>query len=367
VEFRVLHILSGDLWGGAEAQMALQISAQRALGIDARALLFNSGETSRRYADRSIPVLQLHESEGFFQLLRASTQAAGDFAPELTVSHGYKETIVAAALKRRLGIPFVSTFHGWSESYRGTRWLKMLVYETIYLFLSRHVASGSITVTDALRKELKLDACVIQNVAEAPPVEIAGTKSTAGLDPRRRSVVCVGRLVPVKRLDRAIDAFAELLRQWEAHFGPKPMLYLIGEGELEAALRQRSAALGLHSDVSFLGFRNDVLRLISEADALLLTSESEGLPTVLIEAMLAGTPMVLTDLPGIREALARGTAYPALLVSHPAPSEYAAALMKILREPIDPGGDLLRRVHEWFHPERAAREAIDYYRARIGG
>src|SRR5579862_4904644 len=119
MELRVLHILSGDLWGGAEAQMALQIAAQRSLNVDARTILFNAGETARRYRERSIPVIELAESAGFFPLVRAAAREAGKFNPQLIVSHGYKETMVAARLKGALGIPFISTFHGWSESYSG--------------------------------------------------------------------------------------------------------------------------------------------------------------------------------------------------------------------------------------------------------
>ena len=50
----VLHVISGDLWGGAEAQMAAQLAALNELGWETHVLLFNDAETHRFYRERNI-------------------------------------------------------------------------------------------------------------------------------------------------------------------------------------------------------------------------------------------------------------------------------------------------------------------------
>jgi glycosyltransferase involved in cell wall biosynthesis len=63
----------------------------------------------------------------------------------------------------------------------------------------------------------------------------------------------------------------------------------------------RVTSLGLTDHVVLAGERADVASLVAAADLLLLTSLREGIPGVVLEARAAGTPVVATDLPGVRE------------------------------------------------------------------
>jgi len=87
--------------------------------------------------------------------------------------------------------------------------------------------------------------------------------------------------------------------------------------------------LGLHDTVRFLGLRSDVWELYGAADALILSSRSEGLPMVVLEAMMAGIPVVATKVGGVPSALGDG----GLLVDVASPRQLGDAMQELLANP----------------------------------
>jgi glycosyltransferase involved in cell wall biosynthesis len=104
----------------------------------------------------------------------------------------------------------------------------------------------------------------------------------------------VGRLVPIKRVELALEAVARARAD-----GSAVRLEVVGDGELRAELEQRARALGLGDAVHFAGFRPDMPAVVSETDIALLTSDNEGTPVALIEAGAGGRPAVATDVGGV--------------------------------------------------------------------
>jgi glycosyltransferase involved in cell wall biosynthesis len=114
-------------------------------------------------------------------------------------------------------------------------------------------------------------------------------------------ILGVGRLSPAKDFPTLIRGFAEVRRRREAR------LIILGEGPERAGLTALAQALGVADDVALPGFRENALAYMAGAKVFVLSSAWEGLPTVLIEALAAGTPVVSTDCPsGPREILQDG-------------------------------------------------------------
>lgn len=106
----------------------------------------------------------------------------------------------------------------------------------------------------------------------------------------------VGAFSSVKRQDRLLRAYARS--------GAETPLVLLGKGETEGEIKQQIAELGLNDKVVMLGYRTNPYPFIQKAKALILTSDAEGLPRVLIEALLLHTPVISVDCPsGPREIL----------------------------------------------------------------
>lgn len=99
-----------------------------------------------------------------------------------------------------------------------------------------------------------------------------------------------GRLTHVKNQAFLIDIFyAFHLTQ------PNSALLIAGTGELEAALKEKVASLGIASSVIFLGFREDMPDLMQAFDIFILPSLAEGLGIILIEAQASGLPCIISD------------------------------------------------------------------------
>lgn len=113
-------------------------------------------------------------------------------------------------------------------------------------------------------------------------------------------IVCVARLIPLKRHDILIRAFHQLRDRSRAK------LWLVGEGPEEVRLRTLVAELGLESQVVFTGFQSDVGHLLRSADIFTLSSESEGCSRSILESMGAGLPSVVSDAGGNRDLVVHG-------------------------------------------------------------
>lgn len=114
-------------------------------------------------------------------------------------------------------------------------------------------------------------------------------------------VVAVGRLTRQKNFPGLLRAFARVRRSREAR------LLILGEGVDRPKLEALVEELGLEDDVGLPGFVDNPYAYMSRASLYVLSSRWEGLPTVLIEALYCGPPIVATDCPsGPREILEAG-------------------------------------------------------------
>ena len=114
-------------------------------------------------------------------------------------------------------------------------------------------------------------------------------------------ILAVGRLTEQKDLGMLIRAFAEVRRTCAAR------LLILGEGEDRQQLEGLVRRLSLERDVRLHGFTPTPYAFMARAALFVLSSRWEGLPTVLVEALACGTPVVSTDCPsGPREILRNG-------------------------------------------------------------
>lgn len=114
-------------------------------------------------------------------------------------------------------------------------------------------------------------------------------------------VVAVGSLIGQKDYPTLIQAFAKVRKSRAAR------LLILGEGRERERLEALIAQLGIENDVRLPGFAQNPCAYMARAGVYVLSSRWEGLPTVLIEALYCGPPLVATDCPsGPREILAEG-------------------------------------------------------------
>lgn len=170
----------------------------------------------------------------------------------------------------------------------------------------------------------------------------------------RPVLVAVGRLTEQKDFPTLLRAFALVRQQSDAR------LMILGEGEQRGALEWLVAELGLEECVAMPGFVENPYAYMRRASLLVLSSQCEGLPTVLIEAMACGTPVVATDCPsGPREILEDGRW--GRLVPVGDVDALAQAILAVLQTPRGHLPDVRERARDF-----AQERAIDAYLAALG-
>jgi glycosyltransferase involved in cell wall biosynthesis len=114
-------------------------------------------------------------------------------------------------------------------------------------------------------------------------------------------VTLVARLVPIKRVDRFLRV-AQLL----ATRRPRARFLIVGDGELRNRLVHSAEAQMLESKLTWAGLRRDMPDIYVASDVVVLSSDNEGTPVSLIEAQATATPVVGTDVGGMRAAVRDG-------------------------------------------------------------
>jgi glycosyltransferase involved in cell wall biosynthesis len=122
-----------------------------------------------------------------------------------------------------------------------------------------------------------------------------------GLPPSSKIVGVVAGFKPPKSLHH----FVEVSRRVH-QVQPTVKFLMIGDGELRSPLESKIRQWSLEGTVIITGWRSDVPDLLRLLDIFLLTSQWEGAPLVLVEACLAGVPIVSTNVDGIAEIVENG-------------------------------------------------------------
>jgi len=135
----------------------------------------------------------------------------------------------------------------------------------------------------------------------------------------------IGRLHEEKGVDVLLSAVASVAGK---HPGFK--LLVIGDGPYRMELEKMSLSLGISGQVVFAGAREDVTDIIPVLDILVLSSPWEGLPNVIMEAMVSGTAVVATAAGGVKELITDGET--GLLAEPGDASGISSALLRMIED-----------------------------------
>ena len=238
-------------------------------------------------------------------------RALGPVRPSLVHAHFGIDGVHALPLARSLGVPLVTTFHGYDATLSTAALLSSPTWASYPLFRHRLARDGDLflCVSGFIRERVLAlgfpERCTL--------VHYTGVDWQA-IQPRdpgeeTPTILHVARLVEMKGTEYLIRAVAALVR---TH--PQASLDIVGDGPLRARLQRLAGSLGLGSRVRFLGAlpHADVLRHVRRAAMLVLpsvrtpTGRVEGLGMVLLEAAATGVPVVASRVGGIPEGVLEG-------------------------------------------------------------
>ncbi len=207
---------------------------------------------------------------------------------------------VAARLSVRKRRPYVLTHYGTEIWHHDGK-------DALFRELNRRARHVTFYSQALLRRANELDVPLPAASVVYPPVAgVFQPLSPEARDEKRRALLAGGDalLLNVKRLHPLADqatlvaAMARVAAQ-----RPGARLLVAGSGQEEASLKAQAKALGLHERVRFLGLvpNDEIAALAAAADLFVLPSKLEATPTVALEALACGTPVLSADNPGGQE------------------------------------------------------------------
>jgi len=212
-------------------------------------------------------------------------------------------------------------------TYGGTP-LGSLLYNIIAIIetLNMHLATKMVAYTPSIVETLHLD--LYRNKILTTGARYVDTKEfaqTTAITDRKDVIGYVGRLSREKGVLNLIQAMPEIV-----HERPAVQLCIIGEGPLHDAARRMTQENGLIERVRFLGEipHHRIPTCLNEMKLLVMPSYTEGLPTILLEAMACGTPVLATPVGNIPDIIDDGEN--GFIIPANSPSILAAAIVAAL-------------------------------------
>ncbi len=220
-------------------------------------------------------------------------------------AHDYKSEVLGLLLRQRHPMKLVTTLHGFTGETWRTRLYAKVADHAIRRY-DHALAVSPELVEHARRLGLTSEQVTpLPNAIEAHEYASSPSRSAARaqlkIDPAASVIGVIARLSIEKGIDRAIDLLPALRK-----LNPKAQLHVIGSGPQEATLQRQAQSVGVADQVVWHGWQTDVRPYLASMNALLLPSRTEGLPNVLLEAMVMRVPVAATPVGGVPELLDHG-------------------------------------------------------------
>jgi glycosyltransferase involved in cell wall biosynthesis len=300
-------------WGGSEALWAA--TASRALDAGHRIFVsvYDWVELPPAVAELEARGAQIHRRKvsrrwrrsGILMRLFYPFRALHDFNPDVVlinqgstydISRGKEFTRLRDALVRDARWPFVLLCHCEQDapSRRRSRERARVAFAAARIV-------GMLSQNLRARSEQHLGISLPHARYFQNPLKIKGTRLLPWPQTNDLRFAFVGRLEHVKGLDLAIQVLSSPAwreRNW--------ILDIYGDGELRAAYQLQVANLGLTDRIRFAGFTCDIDAVWRDHHLLLLPSRAEGVPNSMMEAMLSGRPVIVSNVGGISEWVSDG-------------------------------------------------------------
>ena len=305
---RCLFFVSGLERGGAEGQLVWLANGLADRGWDVTvAVYLPAGTLSRRLDLREdrLRVVSLNAGGGLLRFAAVPKAFAliRRLRPDVLVGAMFHGMVTVRVLGRMLGVPVnVSWVHSDRHSWV-REWVLRLTrgFADAVVALSGSLAEGLAHHGVASPSQLHVVQNAVDDRSFGDRPRREEMRRRLGLPPNAFVWLAAGRLEIEKDYPNMLRSFATLVRD-----RPDAMLAIAGDGSEKPRLRKLIGELHLAEHVRLLGLRDDVPDILAAADGLVLSSAWEGMPVVVLEAMAAGLPVVVTAVGALPDMIADG-------------------------------------------------------------
>ena len=323
---KVLHLIPTLEGGGAERQLAMLAVEQSSLGHDVHiALRRSNGVYMDLFRNSRVEVHHLGDLRSVNPLLflrisalmrKLNPDVVQTWLPQMDVMGG------AAALWN--AVPLVLTERASKlafDSFSLMTCLRKQVGRRAKAVVANS-ATGASFWQNVLPKNTIL--CTIPNAIDVASIQSIAPVSGESTQNDKKVILVVGRLSHQKAVEIVLKAISLLTERGGIR------VLIMGDGPLRVELEELIDTLNISESVVMLPFQLGWWGWLKSADALISMSRYEGNPNVVLEAMAAGCPLIVSDIPEHREIL---TAESASFVPGENPMELAAAIEKLIADP----------------------------------
>lgn len=335
----ILHVVAPGSAGGLEGVVEALASGHQARGHDVHvaAVVDPGGEYPTLGIMRGAGV-QVHTVVVSSRNYRAERSGIAELcrriSPDIVHTHGYRPDVLDAPVARRMGLPTITTVHGFT----GGGW-KNRLYELLQRFAFRRFHAVAVVarpqIDELVRSSVPRERIrLVRNGwrQRVPAMSRVDARRLFGIRDDQFHIGWVGRL----SAEKDPVTFVRALREGA---GPGTVATLIGDGPERARVQAVAAELGLGPALRLLGTLPEAVRLFPAFDLFVLSSRTEGTPLVLFEAMAAGVPIVATAVGGVPDVVGGGQA----LLVPPGDHEAVAEAIRLVRDDPAATADRVRR------------------------
>jgi len=364
---RTLHVNTDRTFRGGERQVILLMQGLVERGHTADLAAQPGGELAERADVAGLTVHKVRmRGEADVMAMARIASLLREVDPHILHLHtGHAHTLgVAASLLTGRGRRIVSR-----------RVVSPVGRNCLSRFKYRHGVDRYIAISEAVKRRLLeiqvpdervrvVHSCIDPRRFEGVADRSAELRRELGIPDGAPVVGTVGALCHAKGFRHFIDAIPRVIGQV-----PEARFVLVGDGELRTELEKRAATLALADGaLTFAGWRNDVPELLRLLDLFVSSSVEEGLGTSVMQAMLSGTPVVVTDAGGLPEVVDDGEN--GLVVPKADPAALADAMIRLLSG-AETGARMAdagqRTIAERFTPDRMVEGTLAVYREVLAG
>jgi glycosyltransferase involved in cell wall biosynthesis len=298
---KVVHVIGGGEFGGAEQHIIQLLSLFPKQGVLGKVVCFYEADFSKTLREQGVDVEVLHFGRFDFRLLSSLQEIFLREKPDIIHTHGVKANFFGRLASRRTPhIPLVTTIHSLLR-YDYTNPLAYFLASRLERW-TRSLNDHFIAISHAIEQSLVQDGVSKQKISvvhhgidvnrysKGSPV----LREQFSLSEDAYVIGVVSRLVKMKGIEYIIGAMPQILAA-----NSRAKLVIVGTGPEEEELKKLAAQLGIQDKVCFAGFRRDIPDCLHSFDCFASASLSEGLGLNVLEAMSASLPVVVTGVGGI--------------------------------------------------------------------
>jgi glycosyltransferase involved in cell wall biosynthesis len=312
---RIMHILGNFGVGGAEMGVVRLINALPKDSTRHFVCSLGPDLSMQELLPHEVPYFKLNRHKPdysvFIPLYRLLKWTKTDVAHVNNLAPWF-DTAVASKLA---GCQCLETFHGVEQSI-----IQFSTFKKTLFRAASALTSGIVSVSDSAAQLLSaltgIDQeriAVVSNGIDTrsfkPTSDMLKTELRKKLKLPSRKILfgCVAGLRSVKNHEGLIIAFAKALKSESGSiFERMAHLILVGNGPLEAYLKELCIMLGVENRVHFMGRCNNVLDFLQAFDVFVMNSRTEGLSYAVLEAMACGLPVIVTNVGANPRLIANG-------------------------------------------------------------